>query len=231
MCVERENERLRMVAVPTDQVTILNTWNAGGLRATGSHDFELDNVWVPDRHTIALVDFSALPYQSGALYALPFITAFALGVTPVPLGIARASIDALLALATTKVAAGMQAPLREQSSVQADVARAETLLRSARAYLFDAVGALWDTAVLRVQPSLLQRTNVRMAIWNVAQACKKVVLLMYGAAGATATDECAPFAAQLRDVHAAGQHLIFATRNMETAGRVLLGLEPGTARF
>ena len=222
---------LRVAVVPTAQVKILDTWNAGGLRATGSHDFEIENLWVPDERTIALAGFAAKPHHPGALYALPFVTTFALGIASVPLGIARASIDALVALSARKVPAGTQVPLREQPGVQGDVARAETLLRCARAFLFEAVGTLWDTAVSGEKPTMSQRALVRMAIWNAAQAGKAVVELMYSAAGGTATDERAPFAAQLRDVHAASQHLAFATRNMETAGRILLGMEPGTARF
>jgi alkylation response protein AidB-like acyl-CoA dehydrogenase len=162
---------------------------------------------------------------------LPLVTASLLGVTAVPLGIARASIDALVALAATKVPAGTQAPLREHAGVQADVARAETLLRTARAYLFEAVGILWESALAGETPTWTQRAHVRMAMWNVAHGGKEVVELMYSAAGATATSEEAPFAAQLRDVHAAGQHIAFANRNMETAGRILFGMEPGTARF
>jgi hypothetical protein len=34
-----------------------------------------------------------------------------------------------------------------------------------------------------------------------------------------------------RDVHAATQHIAVATSNYELAGRVLLGLDPGTPRF
>jgi alkylation response protein AidB-like acyl-CoA dehydrogenase len=231
MCVEQPGGGLRLAFLPTGRVRILDTWNAGGLRATGSHDFVVERQFVPEAHTVPMPGFAPAPGHGGALSALPFVTTFTLGLAPVPLGIARAAIDALVALAAGKVPAGSQAKLCGQPGVQADVARAETTLRAARAFLFEAVEEYWSTALAGGTPNLRQRALVRMACWNAAQAGKQVVDRMYTAAGGTATDERAPFAAQLRDVHAVGQHLAFATRNMETAGRILLDMEAGTARF
>jgi alkylation response protein AidB-like acyl-CoA dehydrogenase len=215
--------------VPTEKVKILYNWNGGGLRASGSHDFVLQDVWVPREHAIPFP--VSVPHQPGALYRLPLMTALAFNLSAVPLGIARASIDALVNLAANKVPFGAQTKLREQVSAQADVAHAETLLRAARAFLFEAVDDFWATAVAGETPTLVQRAMARMAICNVAQASKQVVNLMYSAAGSSATEERFPFAAQLRDVYAATQHIAFSPHNMELAGRILLGLEPGTTRF
>jgi alkylation response protein AidB-like acyl-CoA dehydrogenase len=115
--------------------------------------------------------------------------------------------------------------------VQTDVARAETLLRAARAFVFDAVGALWESVLAGGTPTLQQPALVPMACRNAAQAAKEVVDLVYSAAGGTAADERAPFAPHLRDVHAAAQDFAFSARHMETAGRILVGIEPGTIRF
>jgi alkylation response protein AidB-like acyl-CoA dehydrogenase len=222
---------LRMALVPTQKVKILDNWDGAGLRATGSHDFVFENVWVPERHTVDMTGFAPVPHQPGALYALPLVTAFALGLTGVPLGIARASIDALLTLASSKIPHGLESPLREQAGVQSDVAHAETLLRAARAFVFEAAEEFWNSALTGGAPTWRERATVRMACWNAAQAAKQVVDLMYSAAGGTAAHESSPFAVQLRDVHAAATHIHFAARNMETAGRILLGMEAGTARF
>ena len=222
---------LRGILVPTRDVEIIANWDGSGLRSSGSHDFTITNVLAPDAHTFSLTDFVVTPHQPGALYALPFITMFALGITAVSLGIARGSIDALTALAKQKVATGTRALLQEQVSVQASVAEAETLLRGARAFLFESVQVLWDTEVAGQPQDMEQRALARMASCNVVQVAKKVVDLMFSAAGGSATHERGPFAAQMRDAQAAAQHLAFSSRNMETAGRVLLGMDPGTPRF
>jgi alkylation response protein AidB-like acyl-CoA dehydrogenase len=76
-----------------------------------------------------------------------------------------------------------------------------------------------------------QRALVRMASCNVVDMGKKVAMQMFEAAGGSALHERSPFSAYLRDAQAAAQHLAFSQRNMETAGRVLLGMHPGTYRF
>jgi alkylation response protein AidB-like acyl-CoA dehydrogenase len=159
------------------------------------------------------------------------MTALPLALSAVPLGIARASIDALVNLAANKIPFGAQTKLREQAGAQVDVAHAETLLRAARAFLFEAVDDFWSVAVADETPTPVQRATVRMAICNVAEACKRVVNLMYSGAGSNAADERFPFAAQLRDIYAATQHVAFSDHYMEVAGRILLGLDPGTNRF
>jgi alkylation response protein AidB-like acyl-CoA dehydrogenase len=241
VCVEYENgvacttqeggPVLRAAMLPTREVNILNTWDAGGLRSSGSHDFAIENVFVEDARTFALTDFNPKPHQQGALYGLPFITMFALGITGVSLGIARGSIDALTQLAQHKVAAGTQGPLREQASVQGAVAQAETALRSSRGFLFEAAQDLWERRVSGQPDDMKQRALVRMASCNVVDVAKKVATKMFEAAGGSALHEQSPFSAYLRDAQAAAQHLAFSQRNMEAAGRVLLGMTPGTHRF
>ncbi len=217
--------------VPASQVHIHDTWNSAGLRATGSHDFEIADVFVPAERAIPMVGFDAEPRIPGTLGAMPFITVFSLGITPVALGIARAAIEALVALSGGKMPAGAGVPLRDLPSVQADVARAEAELRSARAFLFDAVGELWEAAQRGEARLPAQRAPVRLACWNAMRASKQVVTLMFDAAGGSALDENLRFAACLRDVTAAGLHLAFAQRHLEVIGRVYLGMEPGSARF
>ena len=241
MCVQHENGApvrdaagaplFCAVVVPTASVRIHDTWDAGGLRATGSHDFEMADVFVPTDRVVPMPGFEMTARLPGPLFALPFVAAFTIGITPVPLGIARAAIDALTQLAGAKRPMGTAGLLRDLPGVQADVARAEALLRGARAFLFEAVEALWASVSAVGKASLHERALVRLACWNAVQASKQATTLMYEAAGGASLPEAGAFARRLRDVMAAGQHIAFAQRNLEAAGRVLLGMDPGTARF
>jgi alkylation response protein AidB-like acyl-CoA dehydrogenase len=156
---------------------------------------------------------------------------FSLGITAASLGIARASIDALVELARHKIAMGERAPLREQARIQATVAEAETALRSARGFLFESVQDLWDSCVSGQPDDMTQRALARMASCNVVDVAKDVTTRMFESADSSALHGQSPFSACLRDAHAAAQHLAFSQRNVETAGRVLLGMGPGTQRF
>jgi alkylation response protein AidB-like acyl-CoA dehydrogenase len=220
---------MRLMLFPTSAVGIIDTWRVGGLRGTGSHDFRVNDLFVPEKHVIA--GFSAKPTQPGTLYAAPFITVFAMCLASVPLGIARAAIDAFVELAEAKTPTGSAGRLRDKASAQADVGKAEALLSSARAFMFDEAEKLWDTVAAGDAPSLRQRAIARLAAAQAASASAQAVDLLYNAAGGTALYEHNLLERCFRDVHATTQHIGTSSANFELSGRVLLGLDPGTPRF
>ena len=220
---------MRLMLFPTRAVEIIDTWRVGGLRGTGSHDFRVNDLFVPEKHAIA--GFSAKPTQPGTLYEAPFITVFAMCLASVPLGIARAAINAFVELAEAKTPTGSAARLRDKASAQADLGKAEALLSSARAFMFDEAEKLWDTVAAGDAPSLRQRAIARLAAAQAASASAQAVDLLYNAAGGTALYEQNLLERCFRDVHATTQHVGTSSANFELSGRVLLGLDPGTPRF
>jgi alkylation response protein AidB-like acyl-CoA dehydrogenase len=235
VCVEQENGSPRVAAnggpvtrgamLPSAMVQVLGNWNSGGLRSSGSHDIACTAVRVSDENTTTM----DMPHrQPGPLYKLPMTSASAIAVIGVPLGIAAAAIDALVALARTKTPFSSTAPLCEQEQVQLEVAWAKARLLAARAFAFEAVGAIWTSVSSGQTPSVEQQALLRMACCNAGDVGKQVVGKMYSLAGSNAVLEEEPFAAQLRDIHAACQHINFVNRMMVPPGRIFLGLEPGT---
>ncbi len=220
---------MRLMLFPTADIEILDTWHVGGLRGTGSHDFRVDDLFVPDERAIAA--FTATPVRLGTLFAAPFITVFQMALASVPLGIARAAIDAFVELAEGKTPIGSSSRLREKAGAQADVGKAEALLRSARAFLVESLHNIWDTVASGAMPSVPQRAVARLAAAQAAAASAQAVDLVYNAAGGTALYESNPIERCFRDVHATTQHVGIASVNFEISGRVLLGLDPGTPRF
>lgn len=132
---------IRVMIFPTSAVEVIDTWSVSGLRGTGSHDYRVADLFVPEDHTIDY--FAPQAVQTGTLYAVPAISVLAVAIAAVPLGIARSAIDEVVALAAAKTPYGSSTPLRDKPTVQADVARAEVLLGSARSYLFAMIGELW----------------------------------------------------------------------------------------
>src|SRR5262249_15235704 len=109
---------VRSVFFPRSECEVLDTWHTSGLRGTGSTDFVVRDLFVPEERTLPA--FSAAPVQPGVLYQLPLITVFAVSIAAVPLGIARAAIDVLVKLASEKTPTGSQTLLRERASIQSD---------------------------------------------------------------------------------------------------------------
>jgi alkylation response protein AidB-like acyl-CoA dehydrogenase len=217
---------IRYFFFPMTGAEIIDTWHVSGLRGTGSHDYRVNDLFVPDDLVIPVLDQK--PVQSGALYFTPLITVFAACIGCVAIGIARAAIDAFVTLAHDKTPLGSSALLRDKPSAQIDLARAEALLRAGRAFLFEAVEGLWDEAAAGRPCSLRQRALVRVATAQAAAMSTQAVDLLYNASGASALFETNPLERCFRDVHATTQHIATSGNNFETGGRILFGLDPGT---
>ena len=210
-------------------VQVHDTWFVSGLRATGSCDFEVQNVFVPVEHTHPLVDFR--PTQSGLLYRLPGLSAFAWTVSVVPLGIAQGAIDYFIELAGKKTRLGSTSPLREHESIQAMIGRAETAVRAARAFLVDATEELMTATDVGGDRLLQARAFFRAACTNAADTAMRVVDWIAADAGTAAIFEAGTLERSVRDVHAATKHVAMTPNNYIVAGRLTLGLEPGTTRI
>ena len=211
----------RLMFFPIDEVQIHDTWHASGLRGTGSHDFEVANVFVPDGRSVVLGGHSRV---SGALYQFPTLGLLALGVCAVALGIARHAIDEFVALAGGKVPTGSARTLANRPVVQRQVGEAEAALRSARAFVFDSIASAWQIANEGRALPIPQRAELRLAAANAAWRAAQAVDLVYHAGGGTSVYAASPLQRCFRDVHVATQHIMVAQPIFEIFGRSELGL-------
>jgi len=217
------------IVMPAADVTILDTWRVTGLRGTGSHDFTVENLFVPEG-LVRSLHFAA-PLEPGPLYTFGLIPSFAVVKTAIALGIARHAIEALKDLALAKTPAGQTSLLRERPAVQVDLARAEACVRSARAFLHETVGEIWQSVVEGNPPSTEQRAWLRLAAVDGVQRAIEAVDLMYSAAAGSAIFESSPLERCFRDVHVISAHIVVQSNVYEVAGRVFLNLPPGTMIF
>ena len=92
---------VRVLFVPSSQVTIVDTWEVSGLAGTGSHDVVIEQVFVPEAYS-GLFGAGPLPHSThfqGLLYRYPFILASALPIGALALGIAQGAVETVLELA------------------------------------------------------------------------------------------------------------------------------------
>jgi len=221
----------RTCFVRLSECEILDTWYTTGLRGTGSNDLAIHNVFIPAERTFSFQDPN-LVRRPGPLYAFPLMF-IAKGAAPA-LGIARHALDVVIENASHKSARRMilgergepQKLLRDEVFVQESVARAETLLGAARAYLFDVIGDLWTTLLEEHQPSAIQHARFISAYTHVVGQCTEAVQLAFKASGGTAVYQTGALDRCLRDILTMNQHLMGSLRTYEMAGRLLLGLDP-----
>lgn len=222
----------RFCLFPRRDVEVFDTWDVGGLRATASNDYAVSDLFVPEELTIPLVDYQPPPRRDGPLYALPMTSAFVSAIAMVAVGIARAAVDGLAGIAAEKRAAGSPVVLRDNALVQVDMASAEALLGSARAYLFSELGRMWENVVAGRPLGLRQLAEVKLAACHATRCAIEAVDLVYQQAGGAALRAGSRLERCFRDVHVVGQHArLGRLGTLEPVGRVLLGLPPGAARL
>lgn len=213
---------LRVAYFPAADAEVLDTWHTTGLRGTGSNDFTVREATVPREHTFS---FPVLPaaYHDGPLYReriqnLVFVTQAGQA-----LGVAMAALDTFAELAAGKVRWATTAPLRDQPSVQRDVALAEARIDSARAWLKETTAEVWDTILRGDTPSGEQRRRLRLAITHAIQAAIDTARILHAAAGASAIYSGHPLHRQLQDLDAAAAHVQASPAIFELAGALRLG--------
>jgi len=214
--------RSRMMVVPASEIEFFDTWYVSGLCGTGSTDFAMNHLFVPDSRAVGLGVDGPLERP---LYAFPQFGLLAMGIAAVTLGLARAAIDALVEIAGGKTPQGSARPLAARASTQSDVSRAEALLRSSRAFYYEAIEQAWEGAVARGRIEAEHRRDVRLATSHATRACAEAVDLMYDLGGGTSVYHKSPLQRVFRDVHVATQHMMVSPATLELTGRLLLGLE------
>ena len=214
---------MRMAYVPKGSYKILDTWHAGGLRGTGSHDVVVGDVFVPVELTFSLEDPDHIDRP---LYRMPFAATLGAWCAAICLGIARAATDTLIDLGCSKVQVDLGPGLRDRPTVQAMVASSTAALEAARLLLRDALGDLWNACLSGTPVSDIQRARMWGSIVHTAQTAKTTVTSMYEAAGASALYIDCPIERAHRDIHAVMQHIVLQRFWLEQAGRVRLGLKP-----
>lgn len=215
------------VLAPRSDATLLDSWRTGGMRGTGSTEFALDDVFVPASHAFNM--FGTAPSHPAALYRLP-TSFFGFGLTAVPLGIARAAVEGLKALATSKPAAPPRPGLRDQPFVQYSLGKAEAMVDAARLSVRHAFTLMWQE-VQAGTARMDSRARLRRASVHAVETSIEAVGVVYRSAGGAALFEGQPFERALRDVNATGGHVVFQRAMMEDCGRVATGLSPMLPMF
>jgi alkylation response protein AidB-like acyl-CoA dehydrogenase len=215
---------VRTLLCPVAQATLLDdTWNVIGIRGTMSGAYRFDDVFVPEAFSATRED-PALRREPGRLYAYPMPGLYAVGVSGVALGIARAMLDAFEDLAARKTPRNM-GRLADNAVVQSNVAQMEARLGAARAYLVETLSDIWsaDDAWVIDVPA---RARVRLACAFAIQAAEAVADYAYKAAGVDAIFLGTPFERRFRDMHTLSQQIQSRTAHFESVGQIVLGIEP-----
>lgn len=214
---------MRMLFVRREEQEIIDTWHVGGLRGTGSHDSILTNVAVPASRSFAIGDPSLLDSPTGRV---PIFAGMVAGCASICLGIAKASLRALVDLAAEKVDIGGGPNLRDRAPVQGLIGEIDAKIHSFRDRLHLTSDRLWKTAQSGKERDPAEIGAAISAAITTGQECRAAVSELYALAGASALYTDSPLERAHRDIHAVAQHIALQPFWREQAGRVQLGMKP-----
>jgi alkylation response protein AidB-like acyl-CoA dehydrogenase len=215
---------VRTLLFPASEATLLDTWQTIGLRGTASDSYSVEDLFVSETFSTTRED-PTLRRERGPLYAFTMQCLYASGVAAVALGIAHAMLSEFIRLASRKAPRNLSR-LADNAVVQADVARAEARLGSARAYLVETLTTIYAHADDVAPIEVTDRARVRLACTNAIQGAAEVADLAYKAAGVDAIFPTSPFERRFRDMHTLSQQIQARSAHFEPVGQVLLGVPP-----
>ena len=207
---------------------ILDTWYTLGMRATDSNDVAAKDVFVPGHLVFPVVpEYQPGRHFKGLLYQFPAIGACVDSLlAPVALGNARNAIEALKLLSENKTPMGSGITMRERGVVQRKLGKAEALVQSGRAFLYQKLTDTWYKILAGEKISLEEKAGLLLAATHTNQSCVKAVDLMYSAAGSTAIYTRNKLEHYFADAQVIRQHGFMNDSRYETVAQVYLGLQP-----
>lgn len=214
------------VFIPRTQAMMLDTWHTLGMRGTGSTDFAVEDVFVPDHLTMPVGPLkNPAPGFEGPLFFLNPFTAL-LGEAIISVAVAAEMVEVATELCRTKTPAYNATPLREQQLAQFLMGKAMARVEASRDTLYRAAEAGYDD-VARSGTFITVASKVRLqgAVCFAAEACAEAIRLVNDAIGASSIRTTQPFERHFRDAHTMLQHSDKSSARYASAGRLMFGLD------
>jgi len=207
----------RLCIVPKTDYRILDTWYAMGMVGTGSKDIEVTEIFVPERRALALqrcrggLEHPGAALNSGNLYKVPIVASAGHPLSATVLGAAEGAFDVFLQSMKNRIGTYTGARVADFQAVQIKLARARSLVDSARYLMRESALVFQNNEKLDIEAKLRLRAQNAFAV---AQS-REAVETLWSCYGANAIYTRDPLQRFLRDVQAASQHFSF---NFDIAG-------------
>ena len=213
-----------MAVMRRDECELLDTWFTMGLRSSGSHDFKYADVFVPTARIapLALAEPNAL-FDGPTYRARLWAGHPAFAVTA--LGVARASIDATIELATRKTPNYMMQPVADNQAVQRLLGRAEGKWRAARAYVYETMDELWQHQLTGEFVTHEHAIDTQLACCFALESAREITESLHEIVGTSGFREGLPHERLFRDAHTLSQHAFASPARFESVGKAMLGRE------
>ena len=214
---------LLVAVIPRNEVVFADGWHVQGLKGTGSYDYNVTDLFVPERRTFEL--FTTSPQRGGS-------PAFRMGLMPVTaaghaswaLGVAKSMLDDVAELARTKVRMGDDGALANRATFQKGLSHHRAMWQAAHLLVLDAFAAAERQVLEDGALTPTMRADLRVAATYATEASREVVQWAHLAAGTSAIREGTRLERAFRDLYTGTQHVFIGEKTYMDAARIHLGL-------
>ncbi len=210
--------RWQIMLAPASSFEIQDTWHTTGLRGTGSNDYRVADLFIPERHSFSFMEPAK---REGPIWRRN--NAILPKGSGVPLGVARSTIDLFIEVIQGKIEFPGGRPYKNLARVQSAIAEAEMILGAARSYSFTSIERHWKRLEKHEQPTEQERADLWLSNVNVCQSSRQIIRLLFDNVGGSAIyAKKSAFDRALRDAETWCQHIIGQRRTLEMVGSVML---------
>lgn len=219
---------VRIFVTPRQDAALAGNWDVLGLRATGSVDYTITGLFVPEGFTHP--PGVLVPKRGGNTYRIGLLGIAVIGHTGFALGVGRRALDEIAAFARGQ--SGPTGRLRDSDAFREHYGAAEAQFRSARALVYETWSDIERTIAQGNPMSTRQITLARLSMSHVTSVVADVCSFAYRTGGGVALRD-GPLQRCFRDIHAGTQHLHAHPLILRECGRELAGMAEGQgwARF
>ncbi|MBG9452717.1 acyl-CoA dehydrogenase [Lysinibacillus sphaericus] len=145
--IEEENLTAEFLVTKNDQVEVVNTWDAMGMRATGSHDIIFHDTFVPEEALL----YKHRPNEINRFLADGRV--YSLEIPAVYLGVAGAARDYAIDFAKNTYSYSLENTIAHASHVQQKIGEIEILYQTARRTLYSIAAQVEQNPAIKDQLS------------------------------------------------------------------------------
>lgn len=221
--VTGDEPQRRSMVFPTASATIHDNWQVMGLKGTGSCDFSVEDLFVPDTFTYRAA--RGAKHRGGPLYDIEHPGFVANEHAGFALGVARLALDTFVNRETAKKRGYTDklSSLSARPAVQRMVGTGELRLRAARNLALEINDAAWDTVTNGDPLSPRQQGDMRAVATHCTDVAMEVVTEAFRYSGGGAIYDKNVLQQCLRDMNVAAQHLMVSEIAYENLGQIILG--------
>lgn len=196
--------RVRAFIIPARHVQVHDSWRSIGLRATASHSFGVDGVWVGAEHGFDID--AAHATAPGPLYRFPFVSLAYATLAANLSGMALNFVELAVQMLARRRHPATAQPLAAVPAVADALRQARDCMAAARAQFYRLVDAMWETVCRNAEVEPADMRALQAAALDLVAVARRAVDGLYPFCGLYAAHEGSDIGRAWRDLHTATQH-------------------------